>query len=824
MKEISLANEIIEIFESSNRNKNRYVSEIEWVESWRKLWVTDRIRVGVVGVTSSGKSTLINAILGDDLLSVAVRPSSSQLVSCSYAKERGAKVYFLNRDKKILKNDSKLKESIIQYSDEGYNKKNQKQVAQLELSTPSFDLGEDVLLVDSPGLDATGYEMHEKLTLETLLPTVDVVIFVTTVKSEVDKKMKQTLDVIAKYNVPLMIVQNMLDAVRPSVDGRKSASDVAKERLNRVFNAVEQSKIVNKEDVRVTQISAISAMEYRCHIKNDEVAERKYKQSRYSEFVSGVKELISCKRPEIEDQRVKTIITRIEELIKQEDQRVNNIKVDSDKDLSIEKIIPNIKNEYDKTHRSIENVLQKLDDMYREYFEDKQETREKSLFEKLMKGMVGSQDNLTEEDIKRIKDTVKQFEKAVVDNVQTFTDKCKSYIEKLKLPARDMWSYNGLPRMPEAEVKTKTVQRSKTVKKPGVVRSIFRAITFGIYKGEEVVHYTETIIDEEATRESVRRYIERLVFEYGKTLESWDNNAKSTMNTIQQEVELRIKAYKEKEEQLLDINEWIQTRKRLEKCISKYQPKSEKKKARKNATNKVMKQSAEIITEGLKSVKPREKVMKLYEVSQKYIYEMHVASMRYVLDVKGRDKKNTVIVSNSQDNLTEFLQRYFDIKGENFVKETCYKLSKTMQAVCAPSRSQLEMLLKNKDCNVFLIINGLQFHTEFETGLRKQVLEVLSSSSALYLVVQDFEVLANGNAISESIRAIKMEQSNYQVGKNGLSLISHSNPVYNMAFVHSQLNDSKIKEETIVYNDLMDKFPALVDENVKKRINNIMRA
>ena len=216
--------------------------------------------------------------------------------------------------------------------------------------------------------------------------------------------------------------------------------------------------------------------------------------------------------------------------------------------------------------------------------------------------------------------------------------------------------------------------------------------------------------------------------------------------------------------------------------------------------------------------------MKLYEVSQKYIYEMHVASMRYVLDVKGRDKKNTVIVSNSQDNLTEFLQRYFDIKGENFVKETCYKLSKTMQAVCAPSRSQLEMLLKNKDCNVFLIINGLQFHTEFETGLRKQVLEVLSSSSALYLVVQDFEVLANGNAISESIRAIKMEQSNYQVGKNGLSLISHSNPVYNMAFVHSQLNDSKIKEETIVYNDLMDKFPALVDENVKKRINNIMRA
>ena len=250
MKEITLSNEVKTILSYSEQRKLRYASDLNWLETWENLWTSDRIRVGVVGVTSSGKSTLINALLGDNLLSVAVRPSSSQLVSCSYAKERSAIVYFLNGDKKTIGDTAQLKDSIVQYSDENYNKRNEKQVAQLELSTPNFDLGEDVLLVDSPGLDATGYEAHEKLTLETLLPTVDVVIFVTTVKSEVDKKMRQTLDTIAKYNCPVMVVQNMLDAVRPSVDGRKSAADVARERMNRVQLAVEQSRIKNKKEVK----------------------------------------------------------------------------------------------------------------------------------------------------------------------------------------------------------------------------------------------------------------------------------------------------------------------------------------------------------------------------------------------------------------------------------------------------------------------------------------------------------------------------------------------------------------------------------------------
>lgn len=76
------------------RQQERYNSDIEWLNSRRIHWEKDRIRVGVVGVTSSGKSTLINAVLGNKLLSEAVRPSSSQIVSCSYGAVLKMTVYF----------------------------------------------------------------------------------------------------------------------------------------------------------------------------------------------------------------------------------------------------------------------------------------------------------------------------------------------------------------------------------------------------------------------------------------------------------------------------------------------------------------------------------------------------------------------------------------------------------------------------------------------------------------------------------------------------------------------------------------------------------
>lgn len=816
MKEITLTNELKNILMSSEQRKLRYSGDLNWLNTWENLWKSDRIRVGVIGVTSSGKSTLINALLGDELLSVAVRPSSSQLVSCSYSDERSATVYFLDGKKKILENSDQLKKSIIEYSDESYNSKNEKNVAQLELSTPYFDLGEDVLLVDSPGLDASGYESHEKLTLETLLPTVDVVIFVTTVKSEIDSKMKMTLDTIAKYNCPVMIVQNMLDAVRASIDGRKSAAEVARERMNRVQLAVDQSKIQNKNNVRISQISAINAMEYRCKKEHSDEDERNFVSSGYNSFISGVKDLIDSQRPEIERQRVNTVLEHIDELIRQENKRTENVNMSAIADNSLEKISDEITKALDTTHSEIQSVIDELKKIYDIYFSSKKLTN-KGTFSKLnlKSPSFFSDKSIDEEDINEIKSAVKLFESSIITSVSSFAGTLTKIIRKLNLPSRDLWSYNGLPRMPEAEVKTKIVKKSRTVKKKGI-HSVIRFFTFGLYKGEETENYTETIIDDKATSESLKRYINRLIIEYEKTLDAWQKNANSSVISINQEINLRIAAIKEKEKQIIDANEWKKTRKELEMCISAYEE------MRKNATYhndvSVQNQSIQDITQ---IVKVRANIIQLYNVAEHYLSEIQKSTFKIAIQKTKRQGMPSLILSNSADNLSDFLYRFHGISETDFKKETVYRIFDNITAVCSPTDEQLKQLTENSGgINIFLLINGMQFHTESETSLRNKIKDYLSDNDALFFIIEDFEMLANGNAVTESLRAVRLEQKKYK----GILMINHNNPVYNMAVIQAQISDGKIKEETMFYNSLTAKFPSLIDEVSKKIINSILRS
>lgn len=823
MKEILLSNELKKILSFNEHRRLRYAKELNWFDQWHNLWMSDRIRIGVIGVTSSGKSTLINALLGDELLSVAVRPSSSQLVSCSYAKERSATIYFLNGDKKTIGDTVELKDSVIQYSDENYNKNNQKQVAQLELSTPSFSLGEDVLLVDSPGLDATGYEVHEKLTLETLLPTVDVVIFVTTVKSEVDKKMKQTLDIIAKYNCPVMVVQNMLDAVRPSVDGKKSATTVAKERMNRVLLAIEQSEIKNKNEVKVAQISAINAMKYRCGIDISEQGKKAYDISCYEDFVVGVKDLVKAKRPEIERQRIKTILDYINGLIIQENDRVKNADVSVPVDTVFFSISQNITNALNETYNDIDSVIFELQNLYDKYFSEVDNMEKENGFSTIFKSFFSSSYNKTfgEDDIKEIKETVKRFELNVVESVQDFSSKCSDAIRRLNLPTRDLWSYNGLPRMPEMSVKTKTVKRSRTVKKEGLGRSVLRFVTFGLYKGEETEYYTETVPDDEATKESIKRYIERLQREYAKTLETWQNSANSTVTSIQREIDLRIEAIEEKKKMALDASEWRDTCKALEHCIKQYE--TQMNKSENIVQDNVFNAPSEPIT--TRYIKVPRKYIQLYDSAEKYLISVQQSILNFALQVQNRKDYPSIVISNSPDNLSDFLYKFYQGQKMEFEIGKIYNLSNKLKIACAPTESQLENIFEDTfGANVFMLINGLQFHTKFESTLRKSVEEKLNKNDALFLTIQDFEVLANGNAISESLRSIHIEQLETGFGTKGLILINHKNPVYNMAIVHAQITEVRLNDETIFYKNLTSKFPKLVNENVKKHINNILRS
>lgn len=818
MRELNLAKEIVKILTASEKRRLRYRGDIAWLDTWIKLWESDRIRVGVIGVTSSGKSTLINALLGDKLLSVAVRPSSSQLVSCSYGKECGATVYFLDGEKRVFRNSPLLDKIVKKYSDERENQNNKERVAQLELSAPNFDLGEDVLLVDSPGLDASGYEIHEKLTLETLLPTVDVVIFVTTVKSEIDSKIKQTLNIIAKYNCPVMIVQNMLDAVCRSADGTRSAAEEAERRLNRVYLAVEKSNIKNKRDVRVSQISAISAMKYRTQKNPDEEVKRAYKKSRYEEFVSGVKELLAAKRPEIEQQRVRTITTHFSELIRQENARTANISMEMPPEEPLMKAADEIEKARSDTYEKIKEVIRELNQLKDKYFPEPKESKGRwGRYTDFSSSFLHAfrNDTFGEREVKEINAAVKKFETALVKCIGEFSDKYRLIAGKLNLPIHDVYSYNGLPnRVSEAQVKTKTVSWERTQNKAGFGNWLLRGLT-NRQLGVEIIREHEEVLDDEKTYENAKRYLENVAFQYRASLGKWSTNSDAAVSNIKADIDLRLEAIQEKKEQALDAEDWAAIRKELVNhlgaCadIGTVPDQSSKKEDPKQT-----------IRDDTKLIKVPAKMAEMYRASDEYLHAVQSAAFRYALRSREREGAPALVVSSSTDNLASFIYRFYGNKIGEVKKETVYRFSPSLTAVCSPTEEQLREIQESvAGLNVFLLIDGLRFYIEQEVSLRKLVKSTLDHENALFLVVQDFQILANGNAIAECIRSVRMEQKDYP----GIVLINHTNPVYNMAIIHAQTNEGKLMEETEFQGALVRKFRPLVNQTVQAHIKEILR-
>lgn len=304
MNELEIIIKVIRALSANEKCKVRYASELDNFRNRKIQAESNKYRLGVIGVTSSGKSTMINSLLGETLLPAVARPSSSQLVSCYHSKNRCVTVFFQNDKPRVYSGSSLNQKLLEKYGDEGVNSKNKEKVKQIELTTPAFPFDDSIILIDSPGLDAYGYAGHEQLTMNSLLPTIDFCIFVTTCKTNSDDKMLSVLNTIAEYEKPVIIVQNMIDSIKPSLDGKKSVADVAQDHRIRVERIINRSNIKDKYKVHIVQISAINALNARERGLKTSEDNKIFEASNYDKLVSVVKKAFNQVRPVVEGHRL----------------------------------------------------------------------------------------------------------------------------------------------------------------------------------------------------------------------------------------------------------------------------------------------------------------------------------------------------------------------------------------------------------------------------------------------------------------------------------------------------------------------------------------
>jgi GTPase SAR1 family protein len=162
----------------------------------------------VLGQFKRGKTSLINALLGAEILPTAVVPLTSIATILKYGETLNIKVYF---------NDGRVTEiepaTLTQYVTEKGNPRNEKDVQEVIITYPSSYLKDGVRLIDTPGVGSV-YEHNTDVAYQ-YLPKSDAALFLLSVDQPVSKAELDFLKDVKEYSHRIFFLQNKADYVGP---------------------------------------------------------------------------------------------------------------------------------------------------------------------------------------------------------------------------------------------------------------------------------------------------------------------------------------------------------------------------------------------------------------------------------------------------------------------------------------------------------------------------------------------------------------------------------------------------------------------------------
>lgn len=277
---------------------------------------SQRFRVAVVGEFSQGKSTLLNALLGEEIQPVRAIPCSGTVTTLRYGdKKQIICRYKDGRQEEISVDEYKAKASISKaaavehYSDALVAS----EIEEIVFEHPSLDLCKSgVEILDSPGLNE-----HPDRTAITqrLLKDTDAALFLTNASRLLPEKEKELIQDIriqltgSTDKLPaknLFVVVNFMDLL----DNEEDRQDVTR----RLQAFIENEDLVVVNTNRVHYISAKAALN-----KKDE-----YLQS-FKDFTQALEQFLTIERGSIEIEQLVGVIKDLIQMVLVELQKTEDL-------------------------------------------------------------------------------------------------------------------------------------------------------------------------------------------------------------------------------------------------------------------------------------------------------------------------------------------------------------------------------------------------------------------------------------------------------------------------------------------------------------------
>lgn len=258
----SLCNQLHEITQScSDRSflPNHFVKDVAEISCKLK---SQRFRVAVVGEFSQGKSTLLNALLGEEVQPVRAVPCSGTITTLRHGGRKKVICHYKDgRQEEISVDEYKEKASIQKVSaiEQDGNKSATCEIEEIIFEHPELDLCKSgVEILDSPGLN----ENSDRTAItEKLLKNIDAAIFLTNAARLLPEKEKELIqDVRTQLTGSvdrspadnLFVLVNFMDLL----DNEQDSQDVTQ----RLEEFIADEKLIATNKNRIHYISAKAAL------------------------------------------------------------------------------------------------------------------------------------------------------------------------------------------------------------------------------------------------------------------------------------------------------------------------------------------------------------------------------------------------------------------------------------------------------------------------------------------------------------------------------------------------------------------------------------
>ncbi|HLO50926.1 MAG TPA: dynamin family protein, partial [Kamptonema sp.] len=235
---------------------------IEEVTKISRKLQSQRFRVAVVGEFSKGKSTLLNALLGEEIQPVRDIPCSGTVTVLKYgAKQRVICKYKNGREEEISPQQYKDKASISEEAALGSvgDEIASSELLEIVFEHPHLELCTNgVEIIDSPGLNE---QAERTLVTQQVLKTTDAVIFLTHAQNALTEKERELLLYLKKELNPgnddepaksIFVLVNFADLLR-----REESRQQVRQRVEKI---VKSQNVIAGEN-RIHFISAQSALD-----------------------------------------------------------------------------------------------------------------------------------------------------------------------------------------------------------------------------------------------------------------------------------------------------------------------------------------------------------------------------------------------------------------------------------------------------------------------------------------------------------------------------------------------------------------------------------